>query len=204
MSNRLHLDLGSGPNPRNPLMRDIAIGLDLRGDRSLTDADTQSLDGEVMFWDALRGSLPFETSSVSSVSAYDFLEHIPRVWPAASGDTLYPFVDLMSEIYRVLEPGGLLLAATPGYPGRDAFSDPTHINFISLDTGQYFCGESPPARMYGFKGCFEIELNHFGLHKLLSMPQHSAFYRWTLNFYRRATNRGVPHILWRFRAVKLR
>ena len=71
----------------------------------------------------------------------------------------------MSEICRVLKEGGIFYSRTPAYPSKQAFQDPTHVNFITEDTyPQYFCGGSPLARMYGFKGNYELVAQewHFG------------------------------------------
>ena len=66
------------------------------------------------------------------------------------------YIQLMNEIWRVLEPNGLFYGVTPAYPSHKSFVDPTHVNFISKKTHEYFVGNSPLARMYGFKGYFDV------------------------------------------------
>ena len=150
MSTTRHLDLGCGPVPRNPYQRDELFGVDI--------APPAYTPGCVL----QRGNLtlepiPFETSQFDSVSAFDFLEHVPRVLPTADGRaTRFPFIELMNEISRVLRPGGLLYALTPCYPSREAFQDPTHVNIITDRTHLYFTGDSPLGRMYGFSGQFVL------------------------------------------------
>jgi SAM-dependent methyltransferase len=97
--------------------------------------------------------IPFEDDFFDSVSAYDFIEHLPRAL-INDGQTRYPFVELMDEIWRVLKPRGLLYAVTPAYPRQEAFVDPTHTNVITAKTHEYFTSPHYLARIYGFEGHF--------------------------------------------------
>jgi hypothetical protein len=69
----------------------------------------------------------------------------------------------MNEASRVLSRGGILLLVTPAYPSSAAFQDPTHVNFISEQTVQYFVGKNPGATNlgYGFIGHFELVLQEW-------------------------------------------
>ena len=148
----IHLDLGCGANPRNPFEAKILYGTDFSefGSR---------MKGGVRFVSAdLTRALPFESDSFSSISAYDVLEHIPRWERLADGSIVFPFVNLMQEIYRVLRKDGIFYSVTPGYPSNAAFQDPTHINFITPETLAYFSGDLRHAENlgYGFTGGFEV------------------------------------------------
>lgn len=102
--------------------------------------------------------IPYPDAYFDSVSAFDFLEHVPRVLPAADGrSTFLPFIRLMNEVWRVLVPGGRFYAVTPAVPNLEAFSDPTHVNYVTEHTHDYFCGEQPLARAYGFIGRFDLK-----------------------------------------------
>lgn len=143
-----HLDLGCGDAPRNPYGRGALCGIDIR-----------PLSGAVGFdyrvANLIVDPIPYPDDSFGSVSAYDFIEHVPRIFPSADGrDTVFPFIRLMNEVWRVLAPGGRLYALTPAYPHPEAFVDPTHVNFITDRSHAYFCGEAPLGRMYGFEGGF--------------------------------------------------
>lgn len=139
------LDVGSGPEPRNPFNLDQVLGIDL-----FPGTSSNVIKGNLAV-----EAIPMPPCSVGVVTAFDFLEHVPRVVQSETS-TRFPFVDLMSEIWRVLDDGGLFYSYTPVYPSRHAFGDPTHVNIMSKDTlSKYFCGPTL-ARRYGFIGKFQM------------------------------------------------
>lgn len=143
-----HLDLGCGEIPRNPYSRSQLCGVDVRPMAAHASFDYKTAN---LFLDPI----PYGDDSFGSVSAYDFIEHVPRLLPTADGNnTTFPFIRLMNEIWRVLAPGGRFYALTPAYPSAEAFTDPTHVNIITEQTHTYFCGDDPLGRMYGFTGVF--------------------------------------------------
>lgn len=143
-----HLDLGCGKRPRNPYGRPELHGIDVR-------PAPPGVDFHHRVANLTLEPIPYEDNSFGSVSAYDFIEHIPRLLPTPDGrGTVFPFIRLMDEVWRVLVPGGRLYALTPAYPHAEAFMDPTHVNIITDGTHEYFCGEAPLGRMYGFEGRF--------------------------------------------------
>ena len=144
-----HLDLGCGEHPRNPYGRGTLYGVDIR-------APEGAVAYEHRVANLVLEPIPFADSSLGSVSAFDYLEHVPRLFPDGRGGTRFPFVQLMDEIWRVLAPGGRLYALTPAYPHPEAFVDPTHVNIITDQSHTYFCGEAPLGRMYGFRGRFRV------------------------------------------------
>jgi SAM-dependent methyltransferase len=145
------LDLGCGTSPRNPFGAGRARGLDIAA----------SSDSGVEACDLFRQAIPFGDREFDYVTAFDFLEHVPRV-ACTEERTRFPFIELMDEISRVLKEGGLFFSRTPAYPAKEAFQDPTHVNIITDQTiPYYFClnngtGEGPWARRYGFQGEFVL------------------------------------------------
>lgn len=142
----ISLDLGSSSVPQNPFNLPSLIGIDI-----------QSSADNILSVDLSREPIPFQDNSVAVITAFHFIEHIPRI--SSHLDARFPFINLMNEIYRTLEPGGLFLSCTPAYPFQSSFSDPTHLNHITEKTLRYYFSSSPEiivpmARIYGFYGNF--------------------------------------------------
>jgi len=149
------LDLGCGLNPKNPFNCDEIYGIDIR----------ENKDKNILNIDLVVDPIPFEDNFFDYVSAYDFIEHIPRIIYLPKRK--FAFVDLMSEIYRVLKPGGSFLSHTPAFPNSAAWRDPTHVNIITNETFPlYFDTQKCWAKMYGFIGGFEIENQHWHENKV--------------------------------------
>lgn len=147
----LTLDIGCGQNPRNPFEATQCFGLDIRED----------LSKNIRYADLTIEPIPFADGMFDYITAYDFIEHVPRVLYLP--DRRFPFIELMNEIYRSLKPGGVFLSRTPFYPISSAFTDPTHVNTITADTfPRYFDDQYQWARMYGFRGAFRVEFQ--GIH----------------------------------------
>jgi SAM-dependent methyltransferase len=146
-----HLDLGCGQRPKNPYAHPHLFGVDIRA--GLEIAGVERIEAANLS----SQPIPFGDNQFDSVSAYDFLEHVPRVSLDAQQKTHFPFVKLMDEVWRVLKPGGLLYAITPAYPHEKAFRDPTHVNIITAKTHRYFTRPGLEARMYGFQGSFDLK-----------------------------------------------
>ncbi len=193
MSTR-HLDLGCGPIPRNPYGRDELCGVDLSGDDS----------GPIRLANLATQPIPFESNSFDSASAYDFLEHIPRVLPTADGQgTRFPFIELMNEVWRVLKPGGLLYAITPVFPSAAAFMDPTHVNIMTKDTHTYFTRPQRLAAMYGFQGDFEVrrvQLTKPDAQRAFIPPPQGWWER--VRLAHRIRRGACGHLIWEFEAKK--
>jgi len=137
------LDLGSGPNPKNPFNSKELFGVDFR----------ENIENNVLFSDLSKGKLPFENEKFHYVTAFDLLEHIPRF---SDKDSSFPLILLFNEIFRVLKKDGIFYCIQPVFPSPSAFQDPTHINIMSEETIEnYFC-QKAWARIYGFKGNFEL------------------------------------------------
>jgi len=140
------LDLGCGLEPKNPFNADEIYGIDIR----------ESVNKNIFNVDLAIQPMPFEDNFFDFVTAFDFIEHIPRV--VYLPRRKFCFVDFMSEVYRVLKPNGMFLSFTPAFPKAPAWRDPTHINIITDETfPMYFDDKVCTAKMYGFKGAFSID-----------------------------------------------
>ncbi len=191
-----HLDLGCGRTPRNPFQRDEVYAIDLALPEGVDPARFAAVNLSV-------ARIPYAESRFDSVSAYDFLEHVPRVLPSADGrTTALPFIRLMNEIWRVLVPGGRFYAVTPAVPSLEAFSDPTHVNYLTRQTHDYFCGDAPLGRVYGFVGRFDLRRCERALLPEDLVPDtRLTWLRTTKKAIRGACGR-LTHIVWDLVAVK--
>ncbi|MFN5418969.1 MAG: class I SAM-dependent methyltransferase [Sphingomonadales bacterium] len=194
MNTGRHLDLGCGKFPRNPFFASELYGIDI-----IEPGD--SLQGfNYRKCNLSTEKIPFHDNFFDSISGYDFIEHIPRVH-IEGGHTRFPFVELMSEIYRVLKPGGVFYALTPCFPKESAFVDPTHVNFISRNTHKYFTAPYCWAKMYGFNGAFsklDVRIVNFEMEE-----KKFIFYkRMILQLLNLLFPRREQHILWKFTAIK--
>ena len=192
MNSKKHLDIGCGSNPRNPFGCGKLYGIDI--------IDYKTNDFNYKQCNVVLESLPFSDSTFDSISAYDFLEHIPR-FAIINDTTQFPFINFMNDAYRVLKPGGVFYAITPFYPREEAFVDPTHINIITRKTHHYFTSPKHGAKIYGFKGNFEVIRV-----KRIKLSQETKKYNFLIrllkNAYYTIAYKKKSHILWEFRAVK--
>lgn len=192
MKKRKHLDIGCGSSPRNPFNCDELYGIDI--------IKQQSNDFNYQQCNIILEKLPFDDSSFDSVSAYDFLEHIPRL-VIINNETQFPFINFMNEAYRVLKPNGIFYAITPCYPRPEAFVDPTHVNFISKKTYRYFTAPKHRARIYGFTGNFEVIQVKKLKFSQETKPQ-SNFVKLLKNILYTIIYTKKSHVLWKFKAIK--
>ncbi|MCZ6916707.1 MAG: class I SAM-dependent methyltransferase [Gemmatimonadetes bacterium] len=120
------LDLGAGAVTRVPEA--------LRADRSFAVRPDVVLDATT--------PLPFRTNSFSAVYCFDLVEHIEVL------------TSLMTEIHRVLAPGGTVLITTPHFSCANSYTDPTHRHHLGYRSFDYFTDDH--ALRYYSEARFEI------------------------------------------------
>ena len=193
MEHTSHLDIGCNSNPRNPFNASKLYGVDI--------IDLETNDFNYYKCNLIYDVLPFPDSSFESVSAYDFLQIVPRN-AIINGAGVFPFIHVMNEIYRVLKPGGIFYAITPGYPRNEAFIDPTSVNFITQKTHTYFLSPKYKARMYGFKGKFKIVRKV----KWIKLTQETRNDRWFIKVLKKIFYTiyyiKKSHLIWEFKSLK--
>ena len=139
------LDIGCGTKPKNPFGATILHGIDIREDPELN----------IKYADLTIEKIPYPDESFDFITAYDFIEHVPRILYLP--ERRFPFIELMNEIHRTLKPNGIFLSHTPIYPFSAVFRDPTHVNIITEETfPMYFDDKSQAGKMYGFTGSFTV------------------------------------------------
>lgn len=68
---------------------------------------------------------PFEDNTFDEIHAYQVLEHLGK-----QGDWKF-FFDQFAELWRILKPGGLLIATVPAWDSPWAWGDPGHTRVIT-------------------------------------------------------------------------
>ena len=157
------LDLGCSENIKNPYAANEVFGIDVFED----------LSRNILKADLAVEAIPFPDGIFDYVTAYDLIEHIPRV--IYNPHRRLPFIELMNEIYRVLKIGGFFFSSTPAHPHAAAFVDPTHVNIITEGTFPLYFGDAasnPPwGALYGFKGSFSVIKQEWNGQHLLTLLQ---------------------------------
>lgn len=190
-----HLDLGCGTKPRNPYKQDEIWGIDI-------SQEAIKSNSKIKFANLSVEKIPYEDNYFDSVSAYDFLEHVPRLLASNNeAQVRFPFIELMNEIWRVLKPNGVLYASTPAYPCQEAFVDPTHVNIITENTHIYFTEPLLMARMYGFVGNFKVRRAEWTRPMFEWEPDQPTLSHRFKKFKNRIKRRNT-HFLWEFEAIK--
>lgn len=128
---------GDGPTYK----LNLGCGSNVR--RDYVNIDCIDMPG-ILQLDLEIGRLPFPKGSVTEIIASHIMEH------------LHNYLKLLNECHRVLKPGGSLYFRAPCYPSVECFQDPTHVQFFTERTLNYFlqghplyeeCGKS-----YGIRG----------------------------------------------------
>lgn len=119
------VDIGCGPNKREP----ADVGVDIR------DYDDVDIVAD------LEDGLPMDSSTADGVLAYHVLEHVDDL------------PGVMEELHRVLKDGGYLEGKVPHYRERDAYTDPTHRQYFTASTFDYW----DPTTEYGSMSYFDAE-----------------------------------------------
>lgn len=145
IENSIHLDFGSGLQPRNPFNCKRLLTVDLFG------AENDLNRFVINHGDAL----PFQDAKFDSISGFDVLEHLSR----EPNNRVNDFIFYMNELNRVLKPGAIAVFVFPSFENLDAFSDPTHINFITKETINYFLNVNPKEPYSGITTTYSLVIN---------------------------------------------
>ncbi len=104
----------------------------------------------------LRGTWPWDDSSVDEIVAHDIIEHLPNK------------IFTMNELWRVLKPGAVVKIKVPTTDGTGAWQDPTHVSYWNRPSFWYYTKGDPHrerfGKAYGVEARFE--------------PVHEQVHRW--------------------------
>jgi SAM-dependent methyltransferase len=74
----------------------------------------------------LNKELPYLSESINLIYSDNVFEHINNL------------LELIRECNRVLKKGGVLIIKVPYFKSKHAFVDPTHINFFTIQSMNYY------------------------------------------------------------------
>jgi len=81
---------------------------------------------------------PVQTSAFDVIRLWSVMEH------------LHDLVAVMEEVHRVARPGAIVLIGTPHFSSANAYTDPTHVHFLSGRFLDYFVQGTEMSGHYGF------------------------------------------------------
>jgi SAM-dependent methyltransferase len=96
---------------------------------------------------------PIADSSFDAVYAFSILEHVRDV------------LGVMTELHRILVPGGFAAVLVPHFASYSAFTDPTHRAGLSVQSFDYLVDGTVFGTQYGFysKARFKKRMVHLDL-----------------------------------------
>lgn len=122
----------------------IDLGCGRRKREGYFGIDCQALTGVDLVCDCNQ-VIPLDDNIADEICAFDFLEHI-------NNDKR---IHIMTEVWRLLKPGGIFISKTPSTDGRGAFQDPTHYSYWNQNSFQYYACDIHRA-LYDIKPKYEI------------------------------------------------
>jgi SAM-dependent methyltransferase len=122
---KILLDIGGGVLDQNKIERYRRYLGDDYNSNDYWVLDRKPLPGVKTVCDLTEG-LPIKTASVDEIICVHVLEHLP--------DLEGP----LTEIHRILKPGGTLKIWVPHYFSSIAFGDSTHVRFFTFETLSQF------------------------------------------------------------------
>lgn len=103
----------------------LGCGGDIK--KGWTNVDGHPLPGVDVVHDLDVYPWPFSDCSAEEIVASHVYEHVAKP------------VEFVLECWRVLRPGGGLKVVCPSWQSENAFTDPTHVRFVTPKTFDYWC-----------------------------------------------------------------
>lgn len=103
---------------------DLACGKNKK--EGFIGVDRELVDGVDIVYDLTQYPWPFEDNSIYEVNCSHYVEHVVDL------------IKFMDELYRIMEPLGIVTIACPYFTSERAWQDPTHVRAITMKTFYYF------------------------------------------------------------------
>ncbi len=101
----------------------IGCGKDIR--TGYINLDLKKLPGVDVVHNLNKIPYPFKDNYFDEIICYNVLEHMDN------------FLAVVEELYRISKNGAIIQVEVPFFHSLEAFADPTHKNFFTLDTFDY-------------------------------------------------------------------
>jgi len=106
----------------------VGCGKDIR--QGWTNLDVVKLPGVDVCHDINVLPLPFEANTFDVILCRNVLEYVD-------------YIPILTDLHRILKPMGKLLIRVPHFSSKDAYADPTHRNFFTVKTFEFFLEGHP-------------------------------------------------------------
>jgi SAM-dependent methyltransferase len=128
--------------------------------------------------------LPFLDNTVDELFSRHLFEHIKNLIP------------LFEEVFRICKPGARVVINVPYYTSIKAYKDPTHVNFFTEKTFEYFEGKSWENFDFPFRGSFRV--------KKIEYLYRRPFHKWIpfMSFWRSILWNTVTSMIAELEVVK--
>ena len=111
--------------------------------------DVQEMPGVDIVHDVNVHPWPLPDESVLMAMCSHLVEHIPPV-AFSDGKTIFPFIQFMDEVWRVLKYDGQFAISCPHGSSQGFLQDPTHCNAVNEATWAYFDPLEANGLLYSF------------------------------------------------------
>lgn len=123
-----------------------------------------------------RQPLPIQDNSFDLIYSDQFLEHVENL------------IFVMSEAYRVLRPGGIMISRVPYFRSSYAYIDPTHRRCFTINTLDYFVDGNYLSDNYSLS-----EFKFSAIYKFIESPLDSSYLKSFLARFLKNRALKAPH-----------